>query len=531
MDLPNTASRPTSRFRFLSEDGTPQEGPREWVRGLITVDCPLESWAQASLERNGVPLDLSQRVLRGSTQVVAEWPLSGTGHFELTLRLADEIVETTTWTVGPGKISPQAYQSLLEDLEAELPVSIALGLQKLGGATGLDLTTPTGVTSIAEEVSRLKRAVSRSSKGPGLAAILREVARDPHEVLTGTQTWVAAERARRVEPSGFMRAIALGSNLDATGIPLRLPDSRVRPTMDVYENRLLKAFVEQVVHRLNRLRAVLERAGHADQLAEAIDLLEQMERARRQAPFLDEVGLLGQTPNRVTMVLAKRPAYRDMLEAFLQFRRRTAVRLKEPALESPLESLPNLYETWGVLHTIRSVLGLAEEEGYTILRDELLRPDPLGAWIEVLPNGRAALRVERHDGQRVSVIHQRVYSATENGMRSVSYTQIPDLAVEVSRPGGETEVFLFDPKYKLDSEFTDEAGRVGKPKKVDIDKMHAYRDAIRDGTGSRVVRFAGILYPGPRKVFADGLMAISAIPGREGELHSELEAILRPALA
>jgi hypothetical protein len=65
----------------------------------------------------------------------------------------------------------------------------------------------------------------------------------------------------------------------------------------------------------------------------------------------------------------------------------------------------------------------------SILRDELLRPDPLGAWIEVLSNGRAARRVERHDGQRVSVIHQRVYSATEHGMRSVSYTQIPDLAV------------------------------------------------------------------------------------------------------
>jgi hypothetical protein len=35
----------------------------------------------------------------------------------------------------------------------------------------------------------------------------------------------------------------------------------------------------------------------------------------------------------------------------------------------------------------------------------------------------------------------------------------------------------------------------GKPKKVDIDKMHAYRDAIRDADDYRVVRFAGILYP------------------------------------
>ena len=56
-------------------------------------------------------------------------------------------------------------------------------------------------------------------------------------------------------------------------------------------------------------------------------------------------------------------------------------------------------------------------------------------------------------------------------------------------------LILFDPKYKLDSETNGEPGD-GKPKKVDIDKMHAYRDAIRLADGDRVIRYAATNYPG-----------------------------------
>jgi hypothetical protein len=53
------------------------------------------------------------------------------------------------------------------------------------------------------------------------------------------------------------------------------------------------------------------------------------------------------------------------------------------------------------------------------------------------------------------------------------------------------------PKYKLQSEEAGEPGD-GKPKKIDIDTMHAYRDAIRTLTEQRVVSYAAILYRDPR---------------------------------
>ena len=78
------------------------------------------------------------------------------------------------------------------------------------------------------------------------------------------------------------------------------------------------------------------------------------------------------------------------------------------------------------------------------------------------------------------------------GQRSVSFTQRPDVAVDIRSQSGDLDLVLFDPKYKLDAD--DE--RSGIPVKSDVDKMHSYRDAIRDPLGEHLVRFAATLYPG-----------------------------------
>src|SRR3954467_13872773 len=83
----------------------------------------------------------------------------------------------------------------------------------------------------------------------------------------------------------------------------------------------------------------------------------------------------------------------------------------------------------------------------------------------------------------VQVIPQRSYTRSGDPLRSVSFTQKPDVVVEVTRPGLPVEIYLFDPKYKLNSEADSTLEVGGRPKKEDIDTMHAYRDAIRDELG------------------------------------------------
>lgn len=515
-------------LRALDSDGNVLAAPREWARGFVEVDIPTDLWQEARLERHGNELPLSLRRLGGAQRVVAEWPRSGTGRYELRLSLPDAPPERIVWTVEPTKISPDAYTQMLESLELRLPVSIALGLQRLGGLTGLRFEEPAEST-LAQELARLRRAVEGSATRPGLRKILGAVARDPHCVLSGTEAWVPRGRARRVNPSRLPHVLTGGANLAEDRLPLKLPEARVEESVDVYENRLLATFHEQTERRLRHLR-ILAKGRSKSLLEECDSLIARLSKSRKAARFLNEVGRLAHRPEQTTMVLLKRPEYRYALEGYLELHRSAVAHLAEPDLEAPLEKLPALYQTWGALQVLDVLLEVAEEQGFEEREQHVVRRDAGGVFVRVLPGGKPAVTARRSsDGAEVRLFPQRSYMPSANGYQSVSYKQIPDVAIEVEQPEEPGRVFLFDPKYKLDSEMVDEGDR--RPQKIDIDAMHAYRDAIRDSAGERVVQFAAILYPGPSKQFGTGLGALSAMPDDEASLREELRQVLSGALA
>ncbi len=133
----------------------------------------------------------------------------------------------------------------------------------------------------------------------------------------------------------------------------------------------------------------------------------------------------------------------------------------------------------------------------------------------------------------VKLVPERTYYrkvGRGDGLHSVSYSQVPDVAVEVHSPDERPRVYLFDPKYKLKGEHLEGESGDGSPKKVDIDKMHAYRDATRGEEGERLVHYAAILYPGPSVRYVKGLEALSAYPGTESALERRIGELLREAL-
>jgi predicted component of viral defense system (DUF524 family) len=230
------------------------------------------------------------------------------------------------------------------------------------------------------------------------------------------------------------------------------------------------------------------------------------------------------------MVLSKRSEYRAALEGFLRFHRSAYVELDEPALEAPLENLPHLYETWATLIIIDTLLELASELRYHVREQRLARYLDGGLYIKVLRNGSSAVVLEQPEtGTVVRLTPQREFRPTGTHLRSISFTQIPDITIELRSDGEAPRLFLFDPKYKLDSEQNGEPGD-GKPKKQDIDTMHAYRDAIRNDDEHRVVRYAAILYPGPEQRYGDGIEALSARPLLPDALGDRARTILSTAL-
>jgi hypothetical protein len=535
MDLP-----PTSRLTFVDAAGESVVGPREWTHALIQVELDPALLTRTTLFRNTEKLPLFVQQLGQSVRVLANWQRAGTGRYRLRLELDDELVEESVTEVPPTKIGTSSYQALIDDLQSgRLAASIAISLDWLGGLSGLNLRTLQDTTPTSE-LLRLRHAVEGYDGKTGLVVALEAIARDPHRQLIKTEEWVQAERARRLEPVGLMRALCVPDNLDRDKrLPYRVPDVRVEHSVDVYENRVVKLFSTQVGSRLHRLTAFFAESNQLAGLEQAETLAAELARALREASFLEDVSLPTHPPSRLTMVLLRRGPYRAVLERYLEFRREAYVELDDPGLNVPLDNLPHLYELWGTLQVIDVLLDQARASEYDSVEHRLARQIGRGVYIKVLPDGSPALTLRRsRDGHVVRLMPQRTFGRTTPGVRSISFSQRPDVVVEISRPDEEPVLIVCDPKYKLQSEdqptsgeWGDSAIPAGQPKKIDIDTMHAYRDAIRTVDGERVVHYAAILYPGPEVRYPPGIEALTADPARPGLLRQRLRSVLAEAIS
>ena len=325
--------------------------------------------------------------------------------------------------------------------------------------------------------------------------------------------------------------MAAAGNVSEDRTLRRLIDQRVEHTTDVYENRLLKTFVAEVAGRLRRLlRLLAEVADREVELAQLTELTTELRSAELAATFLTEVSTPRDLPIVLTMVLLNRPEYRAVLDRLVEFRRSVAVHLEDAALDAPLQNLPHLYQRWCLLQVIDAMTHVAGEQGYRFVEERLSRRRQGALFIDVLPTGEPLVRY-RHDesGTEATLTHERTFNG-QSSPWSVSFPQRPDIVLEVRSRDSVPRLWVFDPKYKLDSEGLDEEGLAGSPKKTDIDKMHAYRDAIIGENGKRAVEYAAILYPGPSHHFGGNIAALQAVGGREARLRVELDAVLARAL-
>lgn len=487
---------------------------------------------ELNLTRNGTELPLRQEEIGGKPRVTARWPRSGPGRYKLALQGGDTRREAEI-SVNPRKISRPEFARLLEDLEARLPTQIAVGLQKAGGLSGIELSEP-GDTTLEQELIRLRRAAEGTGRRAGLTSALQRLSGRPHQVLERTKEWRRRGRARRPSGPDLGQAMTRPGNLE-DGMPKEVPDAQPERTPDVYENRLVKQFARQVELRLRRLLPALrgQNTSAAQKSAEEAErLLSRLKRSRQRAPFLQEVSLPKRPPSRASQVLQKRPIYRDMLEGYLEFRREISVRLSAPGLEAPLRNLPNLYQVWCTLHVIQAVIQSASQLGYRVVQGSQQTLTSVESGFFALSLGEAKVDlVHPGSGTEIRLQAERTYSPGSPGLHSSTYAQRPDLAVEIYSEGAGPSVLLFDPKYKLRGTGEKDAhSEGGAPLKADIDKMHAYRDAIRGPNEARVVEKASILYPGEARVFGGGVGAVRALPGESDKLRSAVARQLREVL-
>lgn len=479
--------------------------------------------------------------------------------------------ETREWPlrVLARKIDQERYEALIDDLQrvAFRLVAALAGAGAEGAA--LERAEPwqhspaeTYYAILAERLGDFARSVRRIADRP--REQLRR-ARDQTPLgLAGELSPAAiAELGRApLEPAPPDAAALLQEAIRPGGgaLPQSVVSERALPTADIYEHRLLKHLLAQLARRARTVGLLAEReterlaanAAMADvpaarllraqQIAAGCAAAGRTLRELRALPFLAEVGPLpgfqGATP-----LLQRDPHYREVYRMWQALRQLPQLAFGSPLFALPIAELPRLYESWCALQAAEALLSLGELRAQRLIQARPAGPDELeqlvelseraplleiarGEWTLALryqPRYRPMAKDERRKTNDDSQADRSslVLRPSSDRLGSLDrYTHVPDLAIELRRPGAPLRVLVLDAKYRLDAE-----GR-GVPPDALAD-AYTYLGAI-GAAGRPATLGAWLLYPGrgAPELFSSGVGAVPLLPGGDSQLAALIERAL-----
>lgn len=211
----------------------------------------------------------------------------------------------THLTVAPLAVVPDDDEPRAQALDASEPSPDAIEPSPAAPDPSPDATLDDG-----HELDRLRAAVRGAGDQPGLAHVLPRLQRAHRKELVRHEQWTFGELARHPEPRELIRSRRRPGNLDEHGQLIRIFDSRRVLVEDVHENRVVRHAVMEVRSRLEALEHI-----------EAFQLLNELDAAIAQAPFLRQVGTLRARPTEPTATLSGDPLYRAIYQAWLKLQR------------------------------------------------------------------------------------------------------------------------------------------------------------------------------------------------------------------
>ena len=426
-------SAPPDADRLRFQHGTVVlDHPREWepARLILPTRCTAV-WDKLTVRVQGRDVPVRLERCGPEHRACAEWERAGPGQWKVTFE-GPGIAGCSIVQVESVKLDAIAMERMVEDVEQRLPASIAIGLDQLKAFAGLDWKPPVHAT-LAQDIAELRKAIKGDEAGPGLVRILQDVTRAPHQILRREEPWVRVETARRPVHSRLAMALARPGNLLRPGLPARVIDGRVSTTLDVYENRLVRAFLDQVDRRLRTVELV---AQHLKAMEKHRVVLFELRKAMLAGgDAVASLGPLAPLQGRglpLTQVLMRRPAYRAAWDGFRRFRQSARLHLRHPALDAPMQDIPTLYELWNTLRIVDGLLNVAADAGWQLVSQNLYSVDTAGPWLRPVPSG--SLMQLRHGDTVATLQSQPKYTPQLEPLRSISNLQQPDLTLEIAAP-------------------------------------------------------------------------------------------------
>jgi uncharacterized protein len=430
------------------------------------------------------------------------------------------------------KIAEPQYQAMLDAVVAKV-ASLIFGFAQ---PTGQNVQRGQPGKDVAYlEMCFLRMALLREK--PDIDAIAGAILADPHRVFQRVRRVRRTEDVAEVNPEAWpelatrtqalcriaaghpLTATALGTSLHrASGqwlFPRELVVEEKQQSVDTPENRFVKHFLGVLLHKVRVFQEIIGTApGGALNQELALEMQDLERRLRRfaQAALWRDVGPMRFFPAS-SQVLQRREGYRSLFRLHALLALRTQCRFTLPDFARILETkdTPTLYEYWAFF-VVKDAL------------DARLR--------------QHSLHVVHSEDQRERCMSHELVLGYEGDLRlcfnrtffapgqSYSHPLRPDITIEQ----GDHRLIL-DAKFKgAGSGFYGveaEDGTIQRWREEDIDKMHAYRDAIAGVQG------AFILYPGletalftPPEQSFPGVGALALRPGEQASPNPEHAAAL-----
>lgn len=337
-------------------------------------------------------------------------------------------------------------------------------------------------------------------------------------------------------------------------------------TYDVYENRLLKHFVQ---HQLTAKLGVIQDVAKAEikRRRENLVIIRQRGWDDDETPQIEKLediiadcGLLAKRTqlwaseaflkdvkkptivSKPSQILQKNPNYSRFYRQYLRFQQELKISYDTDTYLTTLalRKMSDLYEMWAVFRVTRVVIFLLEDFGFRLVSNSgFFEIDENRFQFEVKKN-LASIELEKGN-LRVKIKYEPIYNSSFNAgnnqiVARAKYERKPDLAIEVWSGSRAVKVIIFDPKYK-----DEKVGDTYTYLEKDLNKMREYRDVIcwKSANNPRpqpIVSSAYILYPGTEPEHDPSYPEIGAIPlvpdlapNEEAFLYEAIEDTLNKA--
>ena len=327
--------------------------------------------------------------------------------------------------------------------------------------------------------------------------ILNLIIKEPHYKIEREFENTPMELVRTIDPARLIEAVTTGKNLQKLSdghtllctplaiklkqistqqiayFPINIKEEKKYHSFDTPENRFIKYFLEQLLQLLNQLKkqfSAMEKTYFNPELEDDLNCLISPIKDCLEDQLWREVSVMRYIPTN-SQVLQRKEGYRQLLSLYSLMQLASQYDFNNFDFKNLVESKDTniLYEYW-CFFTVKDIL------------DKLLGKSLSCA--QLVSESREQTNQELNEGTWLYYENdvQLGFNITFSS-HHLSYSQEyrPDIVIKYNG-----KHLIFDAKHKLKGWDDD----YSKPKKEDIDKMHTYRDAIKNTVG------AFILYPG-----------------------------------